>query len=110
MTSSLRRGDVVPFRAPRRATGHEQRGQRYAIVVQSDDAEWLSTILIVPTSTSATPTMFRPSISVRGRKTRAMTDQLTTVDRSRVGRPVGRLSAPELQELDQTVKEILGLF
>lgn len=39
-----------------------------------------------------------------------MTDQLTTVDRSRVGRPVGRLSAPELQELDQTVKEILGLF
>ena len=39
-----------------------------------------------------------------------MTDQLLTVDRSRIGRIVGRLTAHEQHELDEVIKDILGLF
>ena len=110
MTSSLRRGDLVSLRAPKRAIGHEQRGQRYAVIVQSDDAEWLSTVLIAPTSTSALPTVFRPEIAIRGRKTLVLTDQLTTADRGRIGRTAGRLTFDELRGIEEALKDILGLL
>ena len=100
----------MAVRASKRATGHEQRGPRYGVVVQSDDADWLSTILVAPTSTSAAPTVFRPAIAVRGRSTLVLADQLATVDRTRFSRTEGRLSPDELRELDEALKDILGLF
>jgi mRNA interferase MazF len=108
--SPIRRSDVVLLRAPKQPRGHEQRGQRYAVVIQSDDAEWLSTVIVAPTSTSAVVTAFRPEITVRGRRTCVLTDQLITVDRSRIGRTVGRLTVHEQHELDETIKDVLGLF
>lgn len=108
--SSLQRGDLVSFRGVQRAKGHEQRGQRYAAIVQSDAFSQLGTVLIVPTSTSARPAVFRPEITLRGRRTRLLTDQLLAVDRSRVGRSVGRLSAPEVDELESSISLVLGLF
>lgn len=107
--SSLHRGEIVSFRAPQRVKGHEQQGQRYAAVVQSDAFSWLGTIVVVPTSTRAQPAIFRPEVTVRGRRTRLLSDQLLTVDRSRVGRSVGRLSGAELAELDGSLSRLLGL-
>ena len=48
-------------RAPRANRGHEQRGTRFAVVVQSDSLP-LSTLLVAPTSTSARAASFRPRI------------------------------------------------
>jgi mRNA interferase MazF len=107
--SLLRRGDVVALRAPKATKGHEQRGPRYAVVVQSDEFEWLRTVLVAPTSTSAQPTIFRPEITVRGRTTRVLTDQISTADRSRLGRAAGRLSSLELDELESSLGRLLGL-
>jgi mRNA interferase MazF len=104
------RGDIVAFRQPKEAAGHEQRGHRYGIVLQSDDLEWLSTLLVAPTSTSAQPTIFRPELTVRGRKTRVMVDQLAAIDRSRIGRTAGRLTAMELREVDAALRDVLGHF
>jgi mRNA interferase MazF len=108
--SSLQRGDLVSFRGVQRAKGHEQQGQRYAAIVQSDAFSRLGTVLIVPTSTSAQPAVFRPEITLRGRRTRLLTDQLLAVDRSRVGRSVRRLSAPEVDELESAISLVFGLF
>jgi mRNA interferase MazF len=108
--SLLHRGDVVAVPPPRSARGHEQKGRRYAVVVQSDEFAWLGTVLVAPTSTSAQPAIFRPEITVRGTRTRVLTDQLTTVDRSRFGRAAGRLSGTELQELETSMSRLLGLF
>jgi mRNA interferase MazF len=47
------RGDLYRLRTPRDAVGHEQRGERFAVVVQSDLLRVFSTVLIAPTSTSA---------------------------------------------------------
>jgi mRNA interferase MazF len=58
------RGDVHLLHAPRDARGHEQRGLRYAVVLQSDYLAELSTWLLAPTSTSALPLSFRPRIEV----------------------------------------------
>lgn len=44
------RGDLYRLKAPRDSRGHEQAGQRYAAVLQSDDLP-LSTWVIAPTST-----------------------------------------------------------
>jgi mRNA interferase MazF len=104
------RGDVVSFRGSQHAKGHEQQGRRYAAVVQSDAFSELGTVLIVPTSTSAQPAIFRPEVTVQGRRTRLLADQLIAVDRSRIGRSVGRLSGPELEDLELSISRLLGLF
>ena len=80
------------------------------MVVQADEVAWLTTVVVVPTSSNAQPAIFRPEVTVHGRRTRLLTDQVSTVDRSRVGRSLGRLSPAELQELDESLKRILGLF
>ena len=109
-SSNPRRGEVVAVRGSRDASGHEQKGTRPSVVLQSDRAHWLGTVVVAPTSTSAQPAEFRPVITVRGRSTRVLLDQIKTVDRTRVGRPSGHLPASELRRVDDALKTLLGLF
>ena len=103
------RGEVFHLPAPRRARGHEQRGVRYAVVVQSNDFLPLSTTLVAPTSTSALPATFRPSIDLGGKVTRVLVEQTTVVDPQRLGRSAGRLTAEELRAVDEALATVLGL-
>lgn len=59
------RGDLYPLRAAKDTVGHEQRGPRYAVAIQSDSIV-LSTLIVVRTSTSAQPAIFRPEIESDG--------------------------------------------
>lgn len=103
------RGDVYQLRAPRGATGHEQRGRRYAVVVQSDDLGLLSTWMVAPTSTSARPATFRPAIDLDGTPTRVLVEQTSAVDPSRLGDRVGRLGFDELRAVDAALRLVLAL-
>ena len=104
------RGEVFRLRSNRSAQGHEQRGARYAVVLQSDDL-LLSTLLVAPTSTSARPTEFRPRIELGGTATYVLVEQLTAVNvETRIGDSVGRLSAAEMAEVDRALVLVLGLF
>lgn len=103
------RGDLYRLRAPKDARGHEQSGARYAVVVQSDDVP-LSTWLVAPTSTGRRAASFRPEIEVDGVKTRVMVEQLSVVDpERRLGDFAGRLTGPEMQEVDEALRAILAL-
>lgn len=102
------RGDVYRLVAPRNTRGHEQRGARYAVVVQSDLLP-LSTWLVAPTSTSARPAEFRPEIDLDGTTTRVLTDQTTAVDPQRLGEFAGRLSAGELADVSAALVTMFGL-
>jgi mRNA interferase MazF len=103
------RGEVFRL-PPRRGTrGREQRGARFAVVVQADEFLALSTTLVAPTSASALPASFRPAIMVAGAKTRVLVEQTTVVDRQRLGRSAGRLGASELRAVDEALALILGL-
>jgi mRNA interferase MazF len=103
------RGDVYRLRAPRSTRGHEQQGRRYAVIVQSDDFEALSTWLVAPTSTSARPATFRPAVEVNGDETLVLAEQTSAVDPSRLGERVGHLSFEELRAVDAALRLVLSL-
>lgn len=103
------RGEVFRLASPRGARGREQRGARYAVVVQADEFLDLSTTLVAPTSTSARPASFRPTIRLRSEQTRVLVEQTTVVDPQRLGRSAGRLEASELRAVDDALALILGL-
>jgi mRNA interferase MazF len=103
------RGEVFRLPAPGRARGSEQHGARYAIVVQADDFLGLSTALVAPTSTSARPATFRPTIDLLGAETRVLVEQTTVVDPQRLGNSSGRLNAAEIRAVDDALRLILGL-
>ena len=104
------RGDIFRLRAPRDSSGHEQRGTRYAVVLQSDALAPLSTWIVAPTSTSAPARPFRPEIEMDGTRTRVMLDQLTAVDRGRLGDFAGRVDPAELDQINVALRGVLGLF
>jgi len=103
------RGEVFRLRLPRRPRGAEQRGVRYAVVVQADELLALSTVLVSPTSRSAPPRSFRPVIEIGGVSTRVLVEQTTAISPERLGDSVGRLTASELRELDAALLLLLGL-
>ena len=103
------RGEVFRLPAPRATRGREQQGARYAVVVQADEFMALSTTLVAPTSTSARPATFRPTISLGDTETRVLVEQTTVVDPERLGRSAGRLDANELRAVDEALALVLGL-
>lgn len=103
------RGEIFRLPAPRRVRGREQQGARYAVVVQADELMALSTTLVAPTSTSARPATFRPTIVLDGTETRVLVEQTTVVDPERLGRSAGRLDAAELRAVDEALALVLGI-
>lgn len=103
------RGEIFRLAALRATRGREQRGARYAVVVQADEFLALSTVLVSPTSTSARPASFRPTITLDGAQTRILVEQTTVVDPDRLGRSAGRLDASELQAVDEALALIFGI-
>ena len=102
------RGDVHEISLPRRR-GHVQQGGRYAVIVQADDLQPLSTVIVSPTSRSAVPASFRPAISVGGQETRVLCEMTRAVDLRSLGDRVGHLSLDELADVEEALELILGL-
>ncbi|WP_308468735.1 type II toxin-antitoxin system PemK/MazF family toxin [Rathayibacter soli] len=100
------RGEV--YRLPARGKGHEQKGRRYAVVLQP---AWLtlSTWIVAFTSTSARETSFRPPVIIADQRTLVMCDQLATVDLTRLTEPVGFLTIDETQRVDDALALVLDL-
>lgn len=102
------RGDIHRLKAPRGSRGHEQRGPRFAVVVQSDSLP-LSTLLVAPTSTSARAASFRPEIVLDEIPTRVLVEQTAAVDPTRLGERVGHLGFDELRQVDAAMRIVLDL-
>jgi mRNA interferase MazF len=102
------RGDVYRVRLPA-GRGHEQRGPRYGVIVQADAMLGLSTAIIAPTSRTAAPATFRPTIRVAGEATRVLVEQLRAVDLHRLDEHLGRLAADEQRAVDEALELVLGL-
>jgi mRNA interferase MazF len=89
--------------------GHEQRGKRYGLVLSPTNMPW-SVATVIPTSTSAQPSVFRPEIKMAGTATRLLVDQIRTVDVDYIhGDPVHYLSRDELAEVEHALSRYLGL-
>ncbi|MEV6343533.1 type II toxin-antitoxin system PemK/MazF family toxin [Actinoplanes sp. NPDC051851] len=102
------RGDVHELKAPRDAKGHEQRGNRFAVVVQSDLLP-LSTLLVAPTSTSARPTSFRPEVEINGKTTYVLVEQTVAIQPERLGRVIAHLTHDEITAVGKALRTVLDL-
>lgn len=102
------RGDIHRLRAPRGTRGREQQGARYAVIVQSDDL-MLSTVLVAPTSRSAPPRIFRPTIRVNDEQTQILIEQTSAVAPERLGEFVGRVTYEEMEALNEGLRLVLEL-
>jgi mRNA interferase MazF len=103
------RGDVYRLKKPRSAQGHEQQGERYAVVVQASAYDHLSTWLVAPTTTKSFGAMIHPTIELLGTDVRVLVEQTTAVDPQRLGDFAGRLSPEELMEINVALRAVLDL-
>jgi len=104
----MTRGDVYRVRLPK-GGGREQRGTRFAVVVQAEALLGLTTALVAPTSRSALAATFRPEVEIGGESTRVMIEQLRALDIRRLDDFAGRLSPDEMRDVDEALSLVLAL-
>ncbi len=88
--------------------GHEQGGKRYGVVISPDDSG-LSVVTVVPTSTSAQPSIMRPEVEIAGEVTRLLVDQTRSIDTRYVHDMVDVLSLEDYRTLREVLRHYLNL-
>lgn len=92
-----------------RPRGHEQGGRRLGLVVSPSDSA-LSVVTVIPTSTSAGPSIHRPEVEIAGRPTRVLVDQVRSIDSDDVvGDPVDYLTRDVLAVIELALAHYLGV-
>jgi mRNA interferase MazF len=102
------RGAVYPVDLGDAKRGHEQRGRRLGLVISIEQDAW-STVTVLPTSTSAQASVFRPEVVIAGRETKILIDQVRTIDVSHVaGDLVDYLSRDDMAQVEHSMLRYFG--
>ena len=88
--------------------GHELKGRRLGILMSHPRPTW-STATVIPTSTSAQEAIFRPLLEVDGRATRALVDQIRTIDIQYFTDPdpVGILELRDMSQIEYALTNLM---
>ena len=106
----MRRGDIVTV-----AGGVYASKPRPALVVQDDRFDATDSVTVCPfTTTEVDAPLLRVPVVANeanglGQDSYLMVDKITTVPKSRIGDPVGRLDDEDIVRLNQAMMVFLGL-
>ncbi|MCG7849065.1 MAG: type II toxin-antitoxin system PemK/MazF family toxin [ANME-2 cluster archaeon] len=111
----MREGDIYLVEIPS-SGGHEQAGQRPAIIVQVSSLERLPTVLIVPLTSKLRAADFPFTFIIEPDNLNnlnvvsvALVFQLRAIDKRRMKNKIGKIEQIKLELLKQRLKEIMGL-
>jgi mRNA interferase MazF len=104
------RGAVYPVDLGDAKRGDEQRGRRLGLVISIEQDAW-SVVTIIPTSTSARASVFRPEVVIAGLETKILIDQVRTIDVSYVtGELIDYLSRDDMAQVEHRLSRYFGLL
>ena len=115
----MQRGDIVLVDLPQAAgaSGHEQTGNRPALVVHSDATSAnLSIIMIVPLTSNLTAKQFPHTVEIQPSKQNGLSMlsvllvfQLRAIDKRRILKKLGVIEAPLLDQVTAEIKKMLEI-
>jgi mRNA interferase MazF len=113
----MARGDVLRVALPAATGGHEQAGSRPAVAVQAYPAgSSLPMLVIVPFTKELTALRFEFTFRVEPSRANGLTVpsvalvfQIRAIDPVRIIGTLGHLESHYLAQLDQQLKELMGL-
>lgn len=106
----INRGDVYWINLDP-TIGSEITKTRPAIIISNDIQNELSSRVIVMPLTSNTERVYRFEVivSIKGKDAKAMSDQIRSIDKLRIGGYISNLSATEMKSVDLVLKKVLSL-
>jgi mRNA interferase MazF len=110
----FRRGDIWTVDLEP-VVGSEQEKARPAVIIQNDIGNLYSPVLIVAALTSGENARYDVQVEVKAPEgglrhdSLVLLNQIRTIDKRRVGRYWGRLSAGTMRRVDEAIKISLGL-
>jgi mRNA interferase MazF len=109
-TAPMKRGDVwwVEFDP---SVGSEIRKTRPAVIVSNDAANRnLSRVVVIPLSSNVTRLYPGEAlVTIAGKASKAMADQIMAADKVRLKNQIGALSRADMRDVEEAVKVHLGL-